>query len=190
MEVLSYLRIVWILFLLAGITLVSCGEDEAEIMEAEPRTITSLRYILGTSGGNPPVEFSYSDPDGDGGADPVITGGVLAANAIYFGDLKLLNETASPTEDINALINAAREDHQFFFLPSNLDLTITYADVDDNNNPIGLFTALTTGASGTGTLTISLQRGLNKFGEGVADGQINNAGGTTDIQVQFPITIQ
>lgn len=190
MEVLKYLRTGWILFLIGGFFLVSCGEDEGEMMEEERRTITSVKFILGTSGGNPPVELSYSDPDGEGGADPVITGGVLAANAIYFGELELLNETASPTENINDLINAAREDHQFFFLPTGINLTVTYADVDGNNNPIGLFTALITGGPGTGTLTISLQRDLNKFGEGVADGQIINAGGTTDIQVQFPITIQ
>ena len=51
-------------------------------------------------------------------------------------------------------------------------------------------TTLTTGEAGTGTLSIILRHEPAKDASGVSDGQIANAGGETDIEVSFNITIE
>ena len=186
----TVLRIYIFLFLAFAQIASSCGSDDEEMPQEERRVITDVEFTLGTSGGNPEVVMKYSDPDGVGGNDPIITGGTLVANAIYFGSLELSNAISNPPIDVDEEINLAKEDHQFFFTISGIDLTINYADADGDGNPIGLFSALQTKGPGSGSITISLQRGLNKFGTGVKEGMIANAGGTTDIQVNFPIEIQ
>ena len=69
-------------------------------------------------------------------------------------------------------------------------MTFEYTDADDNGNPIGILTTLTTGEVGSGNLRIVLRYGPNKNADGVFSGDITNAGGETDIEVVFPITIQ
>lgn len=159
-------------------------------MSDDRETITSLRYTLASSGSNDPVLMVFQDLDGNGGNPPVIEGGTLAANSIYFGTLELFDEGAGSTLDLTEEIEAEKGEHQFFFTIQGLDMTVIYADADNDGNPVGLFTAVNTGNAGSGTLIINLQHGLNKFGAGVKEGQINNAGGKTDIQVSFPIVIQ
>lgn len=154
------------------------------------RNITTLRYILDTPGDEPLVTFLYQDLDGMGGNEPLIQGGTLKGGTVYFGNIEVLDESTTPLVNFSDEINADKENHQFFFNLQGLDANINYADADNNRNPIGLFTAFLTGDPGMGTVTINLQRNLNKFGSGVADGSINNAGGTTDIQVTFPVTIE
>ena len=167
----------------------SCKKDNPEIPD-EGELITTLKYTLETPGEVDPVIMTFRDLDGPGGNDPDITAGTLKSSTVYFGNLELLNEAESPAENITAEIEAEKADHQFFFLINGLDMTVTYADTDENNNPVGLFTAITTGQPGNGNLIINLQHEPNKLGAGVSEGNLNNAGGETDIQVNFPVTIQ
>ena len=180
----------YMVYLVLAIGLLACNGEDENIETADKRLITDITFVLGTSGGNPDVVMTYSDPDGLGGSDPVVTGGTLVANTIYFGTLDMTNNAQSPPLDVDEDINSNKEDNQVFFSVSGIDLSINYADADGNGNPIGLFTALMSGGPGTGSITISVQRGLNKFGTGVSDGNIANAGGTTDVQVTFPVSIQ
>ena len=39
-------------------------------------------------------------------------------------------------------------------------------------------------------MVVVLRHLLDKFAEGVADGDITNAGGDTDVEVSFPIVIE
>jgi hypothetical protein len=50
------------------------------------------------------------------------------------------------------------------------------------------FTAAANAVSGN--LTVILRHDLNKSAEGVAAGNIANAGGDTDVEIVFPITVQ
>ena len=63
-------------------------------------------------------------------------------------------------------------------------------DTDSNNRPVGLASRVTTGAAGSGTLTITLLHEPDKAASGVADGDPSNAGGATDIEVTFDVTVQ
>ena len=178
-----------LLFSVLGLTIVSCGDDEDPEIPNEEEVITTLIYTLTATNGNT-VEMRFTDLDGDGGDAPVITGGTLSANSTYTGALRLLNESESPAENITEEIEEEDEEHQFFFQVSGGNITVTYNDQDEDNNPIGLSTTVTTGAAGASTLTVTLRHEPNKAGTGVSDGDITNAGGETDIEVTFDVTVQ
>lgn len=167
----------------------ACEKDDPEIPNEE-ELITTLTYTLTPVAGGSAVTLGFSDLDGDGGAAPVITGGTLATNQTYNGTLGLLSEAVSPPEDIAAEVQAEAEAHQFFFQSSISDLTVAYDDQDANGNPLGINTTLTTGTAGSGALTIILRHEPDKSAAGVADGDVSNAGGSTDIEVSIPIEVQ
>ena len=160
------------------------------VIPNEEEVITTLNYTLTPSGGGTAVTMTFQDLDGDGGDDPVITGGTLAPNTTYTGDLELLNETETPAEDITEEIEEEDADHQFFFTTTVAGLSVAYADMDDDGNPVGLESTVTTMASGSGEMTIILRHEPNKSGAGVAGGNITNAGGETDIEVTFNVDVQ
>jgi hypothetical protein len=135
------------------------------------------------------VQFSYVDLDGDGGDAPTITADNLQANTTYTGTITLLNESETPAEDITAEVQAEDEDHQFFF-SHGANITTTYTDQDGNGNPVGLEFTLVTGDAGSESFTVILRHEPDKTGMGVADGDITNAGGETDIDVTFTFDIE
>jgi len=185
------LKFLWALPLFAVISLTSCDKDDPEIPNEE-ELITTLVYTLTPEGGGTPVEFRFTDLDGDGGDAPVITNGTLASNTTYSGVITLLNEAETPIEDITAEVEEEDEDHQLFFTFSNQSFSggFDYSDADGNGNPIGLLTTFATGTPLTSDLTITLRHEPNKGATGVAAGDITNAGGETDIEVTFEVTIQ
>lgn len=184
-----------VLFLLGIIALLfttSCTDDEPDdpVIPNEEEVITSLNFILTPSRGGAPVTFSFQDLDGDGGNDPVITGGTLDTNSTYTGSLVLLNELENPAENISDEINTEALEHQFFFQTTVSDLMVNYDDMDVDGNPIGLSTIITTNSAGNGTITVVLRHEPNKDATGVSTGDITNAGGETDIEVTFNVEIK
>lgn len=181
----------WALPLLAGIGLTSCNTDDPDIPNEE-ELITTLIYTLTPDGGGAPVEFRFEDLDGDGGNSPVITNGTLTSNTNYTGVIILANDIENPSVIISEEVQAEAEDHQFFYQFSNMSFSggFDYADADVNGNPIGLQTTFATGTPLTSTLTITLRHEPDKAASGVSDGDITNAGGETDIEVIFDVTVQ
>ncbi len=174
-------------------TIMSCKKDEISdpIIPNEQEIITTLTYSLTPMGGGNTIQLVFLDMDGDGPQDPVITvSDSLAANSEYVGELILLNETITPADTINSEILGEAEDHQFFFHTQSIDLNTSYTDADANGNPIGLSSLLTTGNASQGTLSIVLRHEPDKTASGVAQGDIGNAGGETDIEAVFDVTIQ
>lgn len=179
--------------LLSSIVFVSCSnDDDNPVPVNEEEVITTLTATLTPSGGGAAITLQTRDLDGDGPNAPIITvSSSLAASTIYNGSLILLNETESPAESINVEIEEEDDEHQFFFQVSNNLATIDYVDFDGDNNPLGLnFTVTTSSVTGSGILTITLRHEPNKGASGVSNGDITNAGGETDIQAIFPITVQ
>ena len=62
--------------------------------------------------------------------------------------------------------------------------------MDDDGNPIGLSLTLTTGAAGTGKVTVTLIHEPMKDASGVSGGDIANAGGEEDIAQTFNVVVQ
>lgn len=184
-------KFAFLLILFSALFVWTACEDDDPVIPNQEEVITTLRMQLTPTAGGGSVTLEFRDLDGEGGDDPVITGGTLDANTDYTGSLELLNEAETPVEIVTEEIEEEDEEHQFFFsVGGGLDLTIAYGDADSDGNPVGLETTVTTGAASTGTLTVVLRHEPAKDASGVRDGDITNAGGETDIEVEFPVTVQ
>lgn len=181
-----------ILFLSALIFTACSNDDDNPLPVNEEEVITTLTATLTPVGGGPTVTLQTRDLDGDGPNPPVITvSGPLAVGTTYNGSLIILNETETPAEIINEEIEAEDDEHQFFFQATNGIATFNYVDFDGNGNPVGLsFTLTTSATAGSGSITITLRHEPNKDAAGVSEGDIANAGGETDIQAVFAVTVQ
>ena len=185
-----------VLFALALLS--SCKKDDDEPADPpipnEAEVITTLILTLTPDGGGDVKTFYWQDLDGDGGDEPIIIPDTLAINTVYTGAVQLLNELENPAEDITEEVQSEEEDeeHQFFYFTTVANLTIAYdpMDVDANGNPVGVDTQFTTGDAASGTLTVTLRHEPDKEGAGVSGGDITNAGGETDIEVEFEVDVE
>ena len=169
------------------IAAMSCDKDP-EIPNPE-ELITTMIYTLTPVGGGSPAVFSFRDPDGDGGISPVITLDTLTTGVTYSGEIRLLNESVTPLVDITPELEDESEDHQFFYTVNGLHVSVEYDDQDSSGYPIGLATNFSAAGPGQGTIVITLRHLPDKTASGVIDGDIQNAGGETDIEVTFPVVI-
>ena len=177
------------IYLLIGVSIVACSDpDSPEIINQE-EVITTMEVHLTPENGGPSVILSYRDLDGNGPNEPTIENGTLMANTSYVGEIVLLNETLSPPENVTEEVEEEAVDHQFFY-SNTANLLLEYADLDENENPIGIAFNLQTGEPTSGSLTIVLRHEPDKFAMGVNEGQIENAGGETDITVTFGIVVE
>jgi len=172
-----------IFLLLAGCAILTSCEPNTDNPN-EQEIVTTLRITATEVPVWTPLVFEFNDPDGDGGNAPTIDTLHLAASTTYQVSLELLNESVSPVDTITHEIEEEGTDHQFFFVPAGVSITASYDDQDSNGDPVGLHSTWTTGAASSGTLRLTLKHldGLPK------DGNINT--GDTDIQVDFPVSIQ
>ena len=176
----------------ALITSISCTkEKEDPIIPNEGELITTVIYTLIDTVSLDTAIFTFRDIDGDGGIAPIIHNDTINANSSYLGSLQLLNESVSPSINITSEILNEGEEHQFFYgIQSLLNAQVEYRDSDALGNPIGLKTTFISGETCIGVLRVILRHEPDKYGEGVSDGDITNAGGETDIEVDFEISIQ
>ncbi|WP_323756745.1 hypothetical protein [Roseivirga sp.] len=176
----------------ALLTTTACGSDDPEPVNQE-ELITTLRVTFTGTGPNEgeTVVATFTDLDGTGGDDPVITNPVeLTANGTYDVSVVFLNEAESPAQNITLEVNAESDEHQVFFVANNINFTYQYGDEDVNEQPIGLTGSVLVGAAGTGTLQVLLIHEPDKDASGVSTGSPTNAGGETDISVTFNVSIQ
>ncbi len=165
--------------------LISCDDDDTPEVINEEELITTVEYTL-TSTTAPTVTFTFVDQDGDGPLLPTVTNGTLAANTTYTGSVRFLNELETPVENITEEVAEEADEHEVFYNTTASGVTITKVDNDPNGNPLGLITDVTTGAATTGTLTLVLRHEPKKPNNGT----LSDAGGETDVQVIFNVTVQ
>lgn len=172
-----------------SITLFACNSDDDKPVNEEEVITTVTTTLTGADG---IFTLVSRDLDGDGPNAPVVTvSGSLSPNTTYAGTVEFLNELESPAEDITVEVEEEGEHHQLFYqsLPSVL-ADFTYTDADLDGNPVGLSFTMTTGDAGTGSLVVTLRHEPNKGASGVSEGDITNAGGSTDAQATYPIVIE
>ncbi len=190
-KTMKFLKPLIFTFLL--VTAAACSDDDdLPGIINEEEVITTLSVTLTPDGGGTAIVLTSTDLDGDGPNPPTIVGGTLATNTNYTGVIQALNELENPAENITEEVAEEDDEHQFFFqaVGPNLNISTTYADFDDDGNPLGINFSLTTGDAGDGTLRVTLRHLLDKFAAGVSDGDITNAGGDTDIEVDYSISVQ
>ena len=169
-------------------------------------TETELITVLNITFINPVTQDTtfavFSDPDGPGGNPPTMTPIILhytGENDKYFARIEVL-DTSNPNDlkDITLEIEEEADMHQFFYIPNadaNEVVHISYdpeEEKDSNGKPVGISSVwqLSGITDQNETVTITLRHQPNKGAAGVADGDITNAGGETDIEVTFQLEIQ
>jgi hypothetical protein len=175
---------------LLGLFGTACSNDDPE-PENEQEEINSMVVTFTPAGGGAPVVFSFLDADGPGGMAPTITAPALRANTTYTASVVVAEVEPGKTEDKTPEIRSEDDEHQFFFIfnPAGL-ATHTYQDTDRNNRPLGLANRVVTAAANTGTLRVVLRHDLNKAFAGLNSANYLQAGGETDIEVTFNVTVQ
>jgi len=178
-----------ILFITSTLLLLSCSNDDNAnpIPVEEEETITTITITLVQEGVGEPTILQSKDLDGDGPNAPEISiSGNLATNASYNGTIVLLNETESPAKNVTEEVKEEDDEHQFFFNATGSLIGTSYADTDENGNPIGLAFILNTGDAGNATLTVTLRHQPKKPN----DGTLADAGGETDIAQTFNVKVE
>lgn len=189
--------------LLLVATLFSCEKDDPEDIH-EHEVFSNVSLHLTPQDGGEEIEFHWHDENGDLVVDAdEIENGSLAANTTYSAVISFDEEEHEDEDDahghdededehesLDEEILGEAEEHQIFF-STVTGLTITYEDKDADGNPLGLETTFTTDATFTGgDVTITLRHEPTKDAEGVANGDITNAGGETDVEVTFDLGLK
>ena len=176
-------------FLVIALIFTGCSDDDP-IPVNEQELITTVEVNL--SDGTNSYTLSMEDPDGDGPGEPTVTGATIPPGT-YSGDIQLFNKTLDPSDDeyvVTVEILEEDLDHQFFFSASSeLNVTTAYTDMDSAGNPIGQQFSMTA-VSGSGIFNVTLIHEPIKGADGVYDGDITNAAGATDVNIDFPVTIE
>ncbi len=177
-----------VIVLISVFSFSSCSNDDP-IAVNEEEVITTVTTTL--TSGSQTVTLTSRDLDGDGPNAPVVTiSRDLMVNTTYTGTVTFLNEIANPAEDITLEIKEEGAEHQLFFqAPAGIG-AFTYTDADANGKPIGLAFTLKTATAAAGNIVVILRHEPIKNAEGVASGNITNAGGATDAQITYPVQVK
>jgi hypothetical protein len=175
-----------------AIFIISCRKEPiAPVNESE--LITTIKLTLtDTAAPNNSYTFSWKDIDGDGGANPIIDTIKLPTNTVFDANLLILNESTSDIDTISNEIEEESTAHQFFYqsIPTDALVNLTYTSFDTDGKPLGGdFRLKTKNTATTSTLRISLIHLVQKSAAGVANGDITNSGGETDIEIELPVKI-
>lgn len=178
-----------LILFVAGGTLIfsSCKKDKMPANEEE--LITTLKVTLTETGSGTVTTFQFRDPDGDAGNPPTQFDDIIVKpNTTYTAVLQVLNESATPTEDITDEIKAEAGDHQFYFTVTTANVTVSNLDKDGNGLPLGLTSTWTTGTASTGKIQIVLKHkpGIKASGDPITKGdtdiELPNSGFTIKVQ--------
>jgi hypothetical protein len=183
------------LALLLTPVLPSCKNEDDEPIPPPPpvneeELITTVTLHFHSANDVEHKHFEFTDLDGDGGNAPVIHADTLSADSVYSVTVVIMDESTNPPVDLTTEIESEGDVHQFFYQASGASVTVAYSDTDVNGKPIGLATTWTVGGAGVGTMMVTLRHEPDKDAAGVSNGDITNAGGETDIEVNFPLVVE
>ncbi|MFT5336173.1 MAG: hypothetical protein ACI9YL_000165 [Luteibaculaceae bacterium] len=172
--------------LLLTLIFIGCEKDNAKPGQVQTNNdaelITTLGLSFTSADSSSQFMVQFQDIDGPGGASPILPDTIsLIEGVAYDVDVIILNEAASPPENIGAEVAEEAEDHLLCFTPSILDLEVSYQD-SVNGLPLGLKTTWKGLNPGTGDITIAL-----KHQPGIKNGDC--ALGDTDVEVVFSFII-
>ncbi len=184
-------------FVLVWVT--ACNDDDdVPPAENEEEIITDVTLTFTPDGGGSAVTATAQDSDGEGPQGLEVQDNVvLAASTTYL--LTMTLENSINGEDITEEIDAEDDEHLFFFgwteglfsnpagngnIDNRAD-AVRYLDEDENELPVGLETAWTTGTTSTGTFRILLKHQPNIKSE-ISTSQE----GESDLDLTWDITIQ
>lgn len=176
------IKLLSILFI-STLIFTGCSDDDNPDPVNEEEVISIVNITLvNTTNSNDTVILSWVDTDEDGTVDTVTNNAAFTANASYTGSITLANQEEAITPEVQA----EDDEHQFFYSATNNIATFSYDDQDGNGNPVGLSFTMNTGNAGRGSLAVVLKHEPTKPNDGTAA----NAGGSTDLEISFDVTVQ
>jgi hypothetical protein len=133
--------------------------------------------------------FYWRDVQGDGvvdSVDPII----LDKNSTYDMEIALLDETKKPAFDITKEIKEEGDVHLFVYQTNPVGLlAFKIKDLDKNGLAVGLETEVKSQyAPGNGKFTVLLKHQPPVNGKAVKNG--SEEGGSTDVDITFPVTVK
>lgn len=173
----------------------ACKKEKNDIIEEphvhEEELITTVRLIVTNSSGFNQT-FNYKVDNGIGSANPatpVIDDVVLSANNTYNVEVQVWNEAETPAEDVTEEVKEESLEHLFLFqsTPTSGAGSIVFSNgnKDGNGDPLNQTITFTTGDAGSGSLTVTLKH--EPTDKNATDPA--SAGGETDAQAIFPVTL-
>jgi hypothetical protein len=173
------------IFTLIQIFISSCSKDSHSHNDQE--SINKITVDL-VSASHTAV-FSFEDKDGDGGLSPILKADSLKTNQSYTATIKAFKFENNAWVETTDEILREGVDHQFFFAATANALETNYADLDVNGKPIGLKSTWITKSVAAGKLKLTLLHEPNKSAQGAATGDKTNAGGETDVEIEWDVKI-
>lgn len=168
-------------FVLLTLTQCSKSDDEPEVINEE-ETTTTVEFTFQKAGETSATTVTYEE----GQSIPSIT---LDANSTYSASVAFYNKTnPDDIENVTEEVIEEVDEHQIFYqIAGSVTITSASSDIlDSSNNPLMVNTDWATGAASTGSVQIYLiHEPITKTGSTRDDFD-----GSTDIQVNFPVTIQ
>lgn len=164
---------------------VSCKKASNPNNETEHAAVNGVELIF-KQGGTTVGTFVAEDPDGDGGNPPTRIDQInLSAGQAYDVQIVVKNIANGVVRDITPAIQAQGREHEFFYLPAGVNVTITKTDRDANGYPLGILSNWVAGTASNGSVTVKLMH--KPLIKGPND---DPSKGHSDLQVVFPIRIQ
>jgi hypothetical protein len=186
----KYLHYKLLIFVTVAVIVCSCKKFEAG-ENNEEEVITTMNLYFSPVGGGPSSVYSFDDADGPGGNSPIQSEILLGANKSYTVKLEILNKTTNPPDTITNDIIEEAAAHRFYYTPSGGNpISVTNLDNDDNGVPLGINSTWTTGATATGTITITLRHYPGTPPDKQTADMANSPKSSTDISVTFSTKIQ
>lgn len=165
----------------------SCSKEDVEPSD-DNELITTVKLSFKSAAGVV-KSFYWRDKQGDGvmdSVDPIL----LDKNTAYEMSISLLDETKNTVFDISEEIEEESDVHLFVYKVTPLGLVgVQIKDLDKNGLPIGLNADVRSQyVPGSGKFQVILKHQPPVNGKAVKTG--SEEGGSTDVDVSFPLTIQ
>ncbi len=178
----------WLL-LVAVIITVGCKKDEGSDPDDPNELITTVNLVFTEPGTTNTQSVSYKDPDGGGGAAPIIGRLSLSPNKTYTLTVQVLDESKNPVGNVTAEIEEKKDEHLFVYTPTPVSLmSFTVNDKDARGYPVGLSATVKTGTAATGKLQVVLRHQPPVGGKPVKDG--TPGPGSSDFDGTFAVEIK
>ncbi len=161
--------------------------------------MTTVVLDFASTDGSEAFTATWADPEQSG--SPTIDDVTLTDGQTYVISVSFLNELEDPAEDITPEIDDEADEHQVFFTGSAIDSLVThsYLDSDSSGLPLGLENEFSTIAAGTDSFKLTLRHMPPEDGQAIKVAGLEDTAesegvsalpGASDIEVDFPLTVQ
>lgn len=169
--------------------LAACKKDDTP-EPVEQELITTVELRVTRTGQSTADVYRYKVQNGFGSTSPgtlEVDTLALPVNATFAVHLRVLNESASPVDDITDEIISEKDAHLFLFASNPAtgagSVAVIGGSTDGQGLPFNQTVQFATGTSGAGSLTVTLlHEPTNK-----SAATPGAAGGETDLEAIFPV---